>query len=118
MKLDGALFGLVMMAAATMVLGMPERVDGFNPSHPCAFCHTSHGAPGTELIRGRDIEALCFSCHDSRGSSRLKVGSGHQPLDPNLGPDQKPCIGCHTPHGEPPGFLEPGPGRKPNFDTW
>jgi len=73
---------------------------------PCSGCHALHngGGAASALLKERDSELLCRSCHDPGRtvlSPKLSAVVGHAPTTP-VGHAQNPagasCVTCHAPH--------------------
>ena len=65
----------------------------------CASCHDVHSRENSFQLKYEKSEELCYSCHTSI-KSQFVAGRSHHPLR-----DDKGCVICHNPHGEPDDLL-------------
>lgn len=61
----------------------------------CASCHDVHDREFDYQLKMETSLELCYSCHTSI-KSQFEAGRSHHPLR-----DDKGCVICHDPHGEP-----------------
>lgn len=94
--------------------------DSYNNPHgnytdntmACSYCHQTHTAQGTALLKQTTQTALCFTCHDGTGSN-YNVKGNLDSTDPSIKtfhpvmdtgnleiPQLLQCSDCHNPHGD------------------
>ena len=94
--------------------------DSYNNPHgnytdntmACSYCHQTHTAQGTALLKQTTQTALCFTCHDGTGSN-YNVKGNLDSTDPSVKtfhpvmdtgnleiPQLLQCSDCHNPHGD------------------
>lgn len=129
--LSAGLAALALSAAATGVYTSTRHGDPASgvqrlesePRGECTQCHDQHasrqgvsnGGPFPYLLFAQNDNALCQTCHDTRGAFEIYPGSGPwgqsaHALSPSMtwpGPtprsrpssDAGKCVNCHDPHG-------------------
>ncbi len=81
-----------------------------NPA-ACASCHSSHAAPGFDLLTQSTVTGVCYTCHDGTGSNYnvqalFSSSSGNVSFHPvrdtgNIAINGViECVSCHNPHGD------------------